>query len=138
MMNEESFSQQLSGMSMLLPEEPVGVGDSWHRDRTANMGVANVLVRTDYTVRRITPDSVELAVKSTIENGEAPEEDIGMTATIESGTQSGTTTLSRANAAVANGELNQQVKTTVTFQGQVIKQDIKATTTVSVKPRAAR
>jgi len=135
-MDDERFSQQMTGFSVLLPVDPVGVGETWKREQKTDLGFMNVLLKTDYKVGKITPDAVEVAVDSKIETvaGSAP--DPAMTVTMKEGSLAGTTKINRANAALYSGTLTQNVKMDVTMRGRTEKREITGTASVTVKPEA--
>ena len=138
MMDEERFSQQMTGFSVLLPVEAVGPGETWKREQKTDLGFMNVLLKTDYKVEKITPDAVEVAVDSKIETVPGAAPDPAMTIAMKEGRLSGTTKINRANAALYSGTLSQDVKMDVTMGGRVEKRSIAGTATITVKPDAGR
>jgi hypothetical protein len=137
-MDEERFSQQMTGFSVLLPAEPMDVGDSWKGEQKTDLGFMSVLLKTDYQVEKITPDAVEVAVNSRIETVPGTAPDPNMNVTMKEGRLSGTTRINRANAALAVGTLTQNVKMDVTTNGRTEKREITGTANITVKPEAAR
>jgi hypothetical protein len=138
MMDEERFSQQMTGFSVLLPVEPVGIGESWKREQKTDLGFMNVLLKTDYKVEKIAPDAVEVAVNSKIDTVPGATPDPNMSIAMKAGSLTGTTKINRANAALYTGTLTQNVKMDVTTNGRTEKRSITGTATVTVKPEAAR
>jgi hypothetical protein len=134
MMDEERFSQQMTGFSVLLPVDPVGVGETWKREQKTDLGFMNVLLKTDYKVEKITPDAVEVQVDSKIETGAGNAPDASMTIAIKEGSLSGITKINRANAALYSGILTQVVKMDITMKGRAEKREITGTASVTVKP----
>jgi len=130
-MSEEHFKKQMSGFSMILPENPVGVGDGWDRDQTMSMGYVNMVVRTNYKVRNITRNTVDLDVRATIQPGPG-DPDSPVSVKIEEGVQSGIVKVNRVNAAITDGTLTQKMKIAITAQGQTMSQNLKGTTRISV------
>ena len=131
MMSEDRFGQQMSGFSMVLPENPVGVGDTWNRDQKMDLGFANMLVRTSFKVRRIAADTVDIEMTATIESAGPADAGMPMTITVGDGSkQSGTTKVNRTNAALASAELSQTMNMTITVRGRAMKQKVTGTATV--------
>ena len=134
-LSEEHFVEQMSSFGLVCPEHPVGVGDTWRQDHKVNMGVANVIVRNDFEVTAITPDSVKLALVAKMEDAGAA---AGLPATValKEGRQSGTVKVSRANAAVSTSSVNQHLEMSVTVQGRAMKQTLssKTETTMELVP----
>lgn len=137
-MNDERFSQQMSAFSLLFPEEPVGVGDTWRREQKMNMGFLSFTVRTNYTVQDVAHADVRLGVESTIEPGGEPDEKMPMTIALEEGKQSGTTKVNRANAILVESNIAQTMKMNIGIQGQTIKQQVTGKATITVKPDAGQ
>ncbi|KPJ56454.1 MAG: hypothetical protein AMS16_02410 [Planctomycetes bacterium DG_58] len=132
-MSADRFSQQMSGFSMVLPENPVGVGDTWKHDQKMNLGFANVLVRMDFKARRITTDTVDVERTATIESTGQADAGAPMTFTVADGSkQSGTTKVNRTNAALTSSELSQTMNVTIQVRGRTIKQNVTGTATLVI------
>jgi len=130
MFDEKNYGERLGGLAIVLPQDPVGVGDAWNKDQKIAMGFTNMVVKTTYTVKSV-GETVEIDVNSTIEPGGEPDPGLGMTTTIEKGTQKGLTKMQKDNAALMNGEIQQDLKMTINMRGRVIKQTLDAVTSFS-------
>lgn len=134
MFSEERFNQQMAGLSVQLPEAPVAVGSSWHRDQNTEMGFVNFTIKSDYKVSKITHDSVEVALTGTVVPGAAPAGDIPMSVTIgDKSTQHGTIHMNPANPAITDSTVSQALNLVMTVQGQSINQTVASTVNVSTK-----
>lgn len=97
----------MGSISIPMPEEPVGVGDSWSAERPIE-GVGNM--KMTMTVDKITVDDITIATKGTIEgnNGEV------------AGNFTGNYKLARSNGFTKDGTINMNL----TAQGQPMKMRI--------------
>ncbi|HUV38984.1 MAG TPA: DUF6263 family protein, partial [Planctomycetota bacterium] len=130
MFDEKNYSERMGGLNLVYPEEPVGVGDSWDKEQKISMGFINMIVKTTYTVKAV-GNTVDIDLNSTIEPGEAPDAGMGLTTTIEQGTQKGLMKVQRDNAGLMSGEITQDLKMTISIQGRSIAQTLKAVTSYS-------
>lgn len=137
-MNDERFSRQMSSMLTVLPEQAVGVGDTWTREQKAeqkmSIGTMAVLTRATYKVARITPDQIELAVESVMERAAEQPADAPVFSFEPGLKDSGTMTMSRANAVVLTSNILLNVKLTVSPPGQTIQQQTTGVVTTTIKP----
>jgi len=134
MMNEEHFSEQMSGLGVTFPEEAIGVGDAWDREQKMDLGFVNLVVKTNYKIDRMVGDAVEMTVVGTVSSGGEPAAGTPLKVSIEPGSrQQGKVTLSRANPTLADTQVTQHIIMTVTVGPQSIKQTVDGTVSVTVK-----
>jgi len=130
LLNEDTLSQQMASVGANCPEQPVGVGDTWHQQQKNDIGFARLSLSTRYTVKTVTADTVEVEAVSTMTA--TPSGDLPVTIRLDKGAQSGTIRVRRANALLTAGKLDQDIRMTVTVQDATITMSMKGVADISV------
>ena len=134
------FDQQFSSESMqttmgqsltVFPEHPIRVGESWTTTTTVNAGVA-MTTEVTTTLKSVRGNIAVLESKGEfstdapiVQNMHDAETQMTMT-----GTQSGTMEIDMNTGWVVGGEMVQNIKSEIDFQGMKIVQEIVSTTTI--------
>ncbi len=136
-MDEKHFTQMMQGTGMLLPEQSVGVGDTWVREQKIETGIINIDSRMDYKVEKVNPDSIELSVQGKLSSLPSdPAAELKVTVEPDS-VQAGTVRVSRLDPAVSTSEITQTLNITMSAGLRVVRQAVvgKVTMTIARQPK---
>ena len=114
---------QLGGVIVKLPEEPISVGSTWTVDKTASVSDMDINTKMTYTVTSISKKGVELSIKGNVESNND-----GV-----SGTYNGTATINAQTGMIMTSSTKSNLSMTISQQGLTIPVTMVGNTIVTVE-----
>ena len=112
------------------PDKPVKVGDTWNKDMDRNMNNMAMIVKSKYSVKEVTDNTVVLEVTGTVTA--AGKDSTATTSGIDmKGDTKGTMDIDRATGLAKKGTMEMNMK--ITTPGLSSPMDMKATITIEGK-----
>lgn len=129
----DDIKQMMESSINFYPEKPVKVGESWTKETSSNMQMFKMNIKSTYTLKEIKGDVAILDTKANISM--LPDESMKSMEMKMEGGMEGEMQVDIPSGLAISGNLTQDIKGTMTMQGQSMPLSIKSKITMSGKKK---